>query len=507
VVHESICQVKAKGRWRTATLVVVVIGCWFCAGLASAADVVHLAIRRDGKSGSGTAADPFDASTAKKFDALMERFWTSHGGRYVNGVYEHGKPLEIRLGHGVFETRALSSYGPNAGRHFNTQHWLAKDWSLRGAGMERTEIRNVNPNTSGVWMFNSTGGNWGGPESGGIVVSDLTLNPQKTVHEEKRSYSGTIISADGTNSVARAPGVRWTVGTRIEISGENYNGPTGPWNGGGTKFITAVGAGTFTWPTTNELRGPIKVKRPGEWNGLRLNGPRNRVERVRVINGGANSINETWPLWVSGDDVVIDSCVVERCSGWVSAIASFPGRNRTIRNSRFDGRGCTDSLGIGTVELVENCTVSNATFAIYGDTFASQDGITIRNNTIINPKGGGVVVRPHDHTRGVLITGNRVRGGKAEIGIWVDPLSPHWTGELWPNAKGEKIWIDEVTITGNDVGQKRIEMSQSRNVTITDNVTGAGAFYRMPQPANVSGNRSPLGGVPHGLADAIEPKP
>jgi hypothetical protein len=240
------------------------------------------------------------------------------------------------------------------------------------------------------------------------------------------------------------------------------------------------------------------VKRVGEWNGTRINGAGNRVERVRVIDAGANSIVETWPLWVGGDNSVVDSCVVERCSGVMSAIGMFPGTNRTIRNCVVDAAGTVATLGVSAIEHVENCTIRNATIGVYADTFASSVPLNIRNNVIENASLGGIVIRPYGGTKNIVVSGNRVHGGSAQVGIWIDPLSI-WTGSEWHDAAGEKIWINDVVVTKNDLGDKRIEMAQTRGVTVTDNVAHFGVFYRMPPPDVVSGNRTPTGEEPVGL--------
>jgi hypothetical protein len=465
---------------------------------AAETERVYLAIRTDGKPGAGTESDPFDASTAAKFDALMMRFAHAHFGSYANGEFVHAKPIAIHLGRGIFETAALSDYGPHIGGPFATQHWLGKGWSLRGAGMHETEIRNVNPSSGGVWMFNSMGGTWGGPETGEITIADLTLNPQKSVHEDSRQYEAVITSADGRTTTARRENHGWRVGTRIEITGENYNGPNGSWDGGAWKLITAVTPDTFSWDSKNTLTGAVTVRRVGEWNGTRINGALNRVERVRVIDAGANSLAETWPLWVGGDDLIIDGCVVERCSGIMSAIGALPGKNRTIRNCLVDGEGCAAVLAITAVEHAEKNTIRNVTHAIYADTFSSTTPIHIRNNEIENASGGAILVRPHDHTSNIIVSGNRVRGGPSEVAIWIDPLA-NWTENEWRNAKGEKIWLQNIVISHNDLDEKRIEVAQARDVTIIDNVAGFGVFYRMAEPPVVSGNKTPAGEVPLGL--------
>lgn len=49
---------------------------------------IYLAVRTDGQPGSGTAADPFDASSAAKFDALLARFTTNITFHYAPGTYQ-----------------------------------------------------------------------------------------------------------------------------------------------------------------------------------------------------------------------------------------------------------------------------------------------------------------------------------------------------------------------------------------------------------------------------------
>lgn len=88
--------------------------------LASAANVaaantdVYLAIRTDGKPGSGTQADPLDASSAPKYDALLARFTSNTTFHYAAGTYQTtgwhylraqtAGPGCIHLGAGVDQT-------------------------------------------------------------------------------------------------------------------------------------------------------------------------------------------------------------------------------------------------------------------------------------------------------------------------------------------------------------------------------------------------------------------
>jgi hypothetical protein len=89
----------------------------FLGGLAPAADI-YLAPRTDGRSGSGTRSDPYDASSPSKFDALLQRFPTNTVFHYASGVYE---------------TTGYHFRSGNAGT--NCVH--------RGAGIDQTIIRLV----------------------------------------------------------------------------------------------------------------------------------------------------------------------------------------------------------------------------------------------------------------------------------------------------------------------------------------------------------------------------
>src|SRR5271165_333245 len=56
--------------------------------VASVAKDVYLAVRQDGRRGSGSARDPFDASTAAKYDAILSRFRDGTNFFYSPGIYE-----------------------------------------------------------------------------------------------------------------------------------------------------------------------------------------------------------------------------------------------------------------------------------------------------------------------------------------------------------------------------------------------------------------------------------
>lgn len=104
----------------TLSFVLAVGNAWAGADLPREA---FLAVRADGHPGSGSAGDPFDASTAEKFDGVLARY--SQAG--VAGV-------TFRLAPGVYRTRGCWKGWQSA--------WHAHDgWSFVGAGMGNTTIK------------------------------------------------------------------------------------------------------------------------------------------------------------------------------------------------------------------------------------------------------------------------------------------------------------------------------------------------------------------------------
>ncbi|MCE0523698.1 MAG: hypothetical protein LV480_12395 [Methylacidiphilales bacterium] len=106
---------------------------------------VWIAIRKDGKAGSGTKSDPFDGSTWSKFDALMKGF---------------GPNLDIHLLPGTFATAGADAFIVKAG------------WKIYGSGEGVTIIQlvtfNLASHVHGI-LGNSN-------DVDGVEVHDLTLD-------------------------------------------------------------------------------------------------------------------------------------------------------------------------------------------------------------------------------------------------------------------------------------------------------------------------------------------
>ena len=105
------------------------LSCVLAAASAGAGpgDEMWIAVRADGKGGTGRPNDPLDGSTRRKFDAIM------------NGLYAAGrKNVTIHLGVGTFHT--LGAYVYVA--HDPSPGWVADEgWKILGAGMGNTVLK------------------------------------------------------------------------------------------------------------------------------------------------------------------------------------------------------------------------------------------------------------------------------------------------------------------------------------------------------------------------------
>jgi len=143
--------------------------------VASVAKDVYLAVRHDGRRGSGSAQDPFDAGTAAKYDAILARFREGTNFFYSPGIYETSG--------GYYRTRPTAN--PHC-RHF-------------GAGVDRTIIRLIgasHPTEDGTIFYadyDST--------IDGFELHDLTLDCNASGNPKFRDGIGAVgaINVVGNN--------------------------------------------------------------------------------------------------------------------------------------------------------------------------------------------------------------------------------------------------------------------------------------------------------------------
>jgi hypothetical protein len=82
-----ILKILSMRKARTIAAGILFCNLAFAAATAVANTDIYLAIRTDGRLGSGTPADPFDASASAKFDALLARFTANTTFHYAPGTY------------------------------------------------------------------------------------------------------------------------------------------------------------------------------------------------------------------------------------------------------------------------------------------------------------------------------------------------------------------------------------------------------------------------------------
>jgi len=111
---------------------------------------IYLAVRTDGAAGSGTADDPFDASTPEKYDGLLGTYFRNTIFHYAPGTYRTTG----------YHFRLLQSAGPNC-KHY-------------GAGIDKTIIQLVgasDPSTDGIIFASDFDA-----VADGFEVQDMTLD-------------------------------------------------------------------------------------------------------------------------------------------------------------------------------------------------------------------------------------------------------------------------------------------------------------------------------------------
>ncbi len=142
---------------------------------ASVARDIYLAVREDGHRGSGSARDPFDASSAAKFDAILARFREDANFFYSPGIYETTG--------GRYRTRPTAN--PRC-HHF-------------GAGVDRTVIRLIearHPTDEGTIFYADYDASVDGFE-----VHNLTLDCNASGNPKFRDGTGAVgaINVVGNN--------------------------------------------------------------------------------------------------------------------------------------------------------------------------------------------------------------------------------------------------------------------------------------------------------------------
>ena len=189
-----------------------------------------IAVRKDGKAGTGTPDDPLDGGSQPKFDAILHAFWKA-------GT----KNITLHLGPGTFETvgsNVCMACDPAPG-------WRTDDgWKILGAGMGNTRIRlagfsyvDLSPIDAevarGVWSTREANGFQPGQElllTDGKRVSGLELGRSYFVSEVVDWKRFRVSASFGGPSMADAAIGEGGRFQRVNPSAATCVISTNPWN-------------------------------------------------------------------------------------------------------------------------------------------------------------------------------------------------------------------------------------------------------------------------------------
>jgi hypothetical protein len=151
---------------------------------------VYLAIRTDGKDGSGTAGAPFNAGTQARFDAILAGC---------------GPNTSIHIGAGTFHTKGAEMFT------------LKANWKIRGAGYEVTRIIQDCSGKSHACVFRG--------DEGGNEIEDLSIDcgfQNQRVVNGKIKCNASAIALSGDNLAVRRCLVKNYGSPYDDECGENF---------------------------------------------------------------------------------------------------------------------------------------------------------------------------------------------------------------------------------------------------------------------------------------------
>jgi len=158
---------------------------------------IYIGLRNDGKTGNGSQWDPFDGSTAAKFDTILRNYRLASS-----------RSLDIVILPGVYQTRGNYDYFNNGGL-MDTIGWSAySNWRIRGSGVEVTTLR-LTGSTDCVLSGSGYGSLRSSPIAtfhydtiSGVEVCDMTIDGNYNV------ISASIAAAYGLGINVSAVGLR-----------------------------------------------------------------------------------------------------------------------------------------------------------------------------------------------------------------------------------------------------------------------------------------------------------
>jgi len=230
-----------------------------------------LAQRTDGRVGQGKALDPYDVSTAAKFDARMAAI-----------VGEGAGNVMVRIAPGAYKTGGQTAW------------WIgtnAANISIVGAGKNKTLLQLESTNLPSVAILTGTG-------VSNVLIADLDIDVGTYTPVTPVQTVGVYVR-EGTNITVRDVRVRGSKATDpdayresfgINVSGENVE-VTGNDIAGCTVGTGDAGSGIHVAARNANISGNMVS---GKWLiGLNIGGDRTIVSR-NIVTGPANSIYRDW---------------------------------------------------------------------------------------------------------------------------------------------------------------------------------------------------------------------
>ncbi|MBI3991200.1 MAG: right-handed parallel beta-helix repeat-containing protein, partial [Candidatus Omnitrophica bacterium] len=411
------------------SLVFAVTGILFLQGYSHASEdagknsprEVWVGLRDDGSSGTGAITDPFDGSSVEKLNSLFDKF-----------SEEYGDNITIHFGPGIFE---------------GDKWWVPKNnWKIRGAGMDITIFRTrANPDATRTVGFRA-----GGYTDGvsGFELSDVTFDfntpnlrkanriftypvgnttqfsyfyakdlPEWKADADYKQGNAVIykgveyMAITVSKNQAPAKGQYWSVlhpcqPDKLPVwNSENTYGIGDAVSKDGKCFLSLV-ADAKSEPRVNFQ----------EWLLIRADAPdpfiythaafihvpppggRNRVSRVRAINGNGSAFFglEDFVIGLGGNDCVIENCIVEDFQGdYGTLIVMNFGQHGVVRGCTVRGNDSYMLLAYGgwacydTVFEDNFCT--NVRSASNIDSLTCRN-VTFRDNVFMNCRETGILV-------------------------------------------------------------------------------------------------------------------
>jgi hypothetical protein len=398
-----------------------------CAGMDLPREL-WLAIRSDGRPGVGTQADPFDAGSVEKLNALLAKFHSE----YRDGLTLH--------------------FGP--GTFYGDRTWQAgNNWKVRGAGMDVTVFKTrPNPNRIETVGFSGT--------AVGFEISDATfdfnvLELRKAnrafaypkgkengveKHRECHFYAEHLPAWQAAASYRRrdavthkgaefmcvtaaertteepGSGSQWSALRSVHPQdlpaweqGSTHKAGEAVATAGGTAYI-CLAASTAANPAANRQdwqaldagRPDPMIYTQAVWvhapvvDGVKGASGHNRASRVRAVNchGSAFFDREDFVIGLGGSDNVIEDCTVERFHGdYGTLIALCDGRHSVVRGCTVKANGkCFAYGGWACFDAVfENNYGDNLDAATNIDSLYNRN-VTFRGNTFVNCQRVGILV-------------------------------------------------------------------------------------------------------------------